>query len=175
MRVITSMMQRKLYGMRHSDLPRTQDCVSCTVAKYKRALCVRNLITKGKARTVLADICGPVRTTSCGGSRYFLEMMTGEERYIRVHILENRNNLKGYFHSYVQCVERQTNKKLGRIHTDNAPEFLPIRREFERIGITLTTFSAYTPQENALAEGINGILLVKGLSMIEHCGLKLKF
>lgn len=60
----------------------------------------------------------------------------------------------------------------GRIHSDNALELFQMRREFERICITLITSSAYNPQTNGQAERINSILLDKLWSMIENSELR---
>lgn len=169
------MMRKKTYGMRHSDSHRTWDRVSYTVAKHRRTPCIGKLITKGRTMIMHAGICGPMHTTSCGSGRYFLAMTTGGERYIRVHILKTRDRTKGYVDSYVHWIKRPTNRKVGRIHTDKALEFLQMRRDLERIGIALTTSSAYAPQTNGLAERINGILLDEARSMIERSGSKLIF
>lgn len=113
--------------------------------------------------------------TSCGGGRYFLVMATAYKRYVKVYIVETRYNIKGYFNSYVQWIEGHTYKKVGRIHTYNAPDFLQMRCALDRTGITLTTSSAYTHQANDLAEGMEGTVLDKALFTIDHSVLKLTF
>lgn len=164
-----------MHRIRLLDSFKTQDCVCCAVAKYKRTLCVKKVITTGKTVTIHADIRGSMQTTSCGGGRYFLAMTTGEERYIRVHILKIGDSTEWYFDSYVTKIERHTNKKGRRIHTDNEPELLQMRPEPERSGTILTTSSAYTPSANRLAESFNRALLDRARFMIEHSRLDLTF
>lgn len=104
-----------------------------------------------------------------------MAIMTGEGRYIEVYILKSREKIKACFDSYVQGTESRTNKMVRRIHTDNAPEFLQMKREFERICIILTMCSSYNPQAHGLVDSIKEILLDKAWSMIVYSGLKLTF
>lgn len=83
-----------------------------------------------------------IRTISGRGQKYFLRMTTSEERYNRVYILKTRDNLNGYFDSYMQCIEIRLNSMFGRFHTETVREFLQMRPKFDKIGMNLITFSA---------------------------------
>lgn len=174
-KTINRMIRSEKYGMNFSDAEKTQDCLSCTNAKQTRNRYDGKLVTKERTITIHADTCGPMQTLSFGGNRYFLALTAGEHKYVRVHFMKKRDEVVEYFENYVNWLERHSGKKVGRIHTDNAPEFVKMRKAFERKGITLTTSSPYSPQSNGLAERMNRILAEKARAMLDHSGLCKKY
>lgn len=170
MSIIAEMMRSEQYGMQQSGVINKLNCRSCVMAKNKQSRCTGKLVTKSRTLTIHADICGPMQTTSSGGGKYFLAMTTVEEKYARVHILKTLKNIEERINSYMNWLERHTEKKVGRVHTDNAPEFVRMRTIINKMGLTLTTSSTYTPQANGLTERMNGILLDKARCMLEHSG-----
>lgn len=58
---------------------------------------------------------------------------------------------------------------------DNLPEVLQMRKVFNKIGVTLTTLSAYIPQSNELTEQINQIFMVNVRAMIKRSWLSYQF
>lgn len=50
-------------------------------------------VMTNKTVTIDADICIPMRTSSCGGNKYFFEMTAGEQKYVRAYFLKNRSSL----------------------------------------------------------------------------------
>lgn len=78
-KVITAMMENNVYRIRHWDSLITLDFLSSTVAKKKQELYVENLITRDKNVTIHANRCRLVRTTACGGNRYFLVVTTAKK------------------------------------------------------------------------------------------------
>lgn len=53
-------------------------------------------------------------------------------------------------------------------HTDNAPEFLTLRKEMNRMTVNSTTSSVYTPQSYGVAERLNRSLLGKARLLMKH-------
>lgn len=67
----------------------------------------------------------------------------------------------GYFEDYINMIERYSERKVERIHTDNVFAITQLKKEFGRMGITLTNSLPYNPQSNGLAGRVNRILVVK--------------
>ena len=65
-------------------------------------------------------------------------------------------------------VERQFDRRIKRIRTDNAKDF--INHEFQKfcteLGIIHETSCAYTPQQNGIAERRIGLIQEKGRSLL---------
>lgn len=61
---------------------------------------------------------------------------------------------------------------VGRLQTDNYLDFTSMKEEFENVGIKFTTYSAYEPQSNVLAERMNRFLLGEARLMIAQSELK---
>lgn len=79
-----------------------------------------------------ADICGPFKTLAHGGNRSFLTMIFARQLYTTVHVLINREHTEDYFQNYIQWIEKHAGLKEVRVYTDNAPEFLSMKRGLER-------------------------------------------
>lgn len=127
----SSMTTGKRYGMHLDDPAKSQDRMVCTHAEPTRNRFDGNLMTKRKPVTIYAVICGPMRTSSCGGNRYFLVMTTGEQKYVRMHFRKSRSVLKSYFGNSINWIEQQSRKKVGVIHINNVPSPLRCRRNLE--------------------------------------------
>lgn len=134
-------------------------CQICKMTKLPKRTCTGELINGSRNATIHADIYAPMKVRSYGGRRYFLIMTVAHARYTSVHLLIDQKDLEQYFHNCMSWIERNTKVKVIRVHTDNAPEFMRLRKAFERMRILLTTWSAHTPQSIGLAECINGTSL----------------
>lgn len=95
-------------------------------------------------------------------------MTVAHAQCTRGHVLMDYKELEQYFHNFISWIERNTKLEVVRMHTNNAPEFITLRKGFERIEIVLTSSSAHTPQSNRLAEHINRTLLDRVWGMLQH-------
>lgn len=93
-----------------------------------------------------------MRTTACGGNKYFLAMETKEQKYMRIQFIKSRADVMGYVESYVSLLARHSRKNMGRINTANALEFIRMKEEWNKKGIILTKRSQYSLLSNGLAK-----------------------
>lgn len=84
---------------------------------------------KNKTITIYEYSCGPMRTISCSGNKYFLAMTTGQKQYVKVIFIKNMSNINGYFDKFLISFERHSGIKAGRIRIDSAPEFTQMKRK----------------------------------------------
>ncbi|XP_070068125.1 uncharacterized protein [Drosophila takahashii] len=76
-----------------------------------------------------ADVCGPFPTQSLGGSKYFLTFIDDKSRRIFVYFLRKKDEVLSKFMEFKNLVERQTDRKLKCLRTDNGGEF--VNKEFD--------------------------------------------
>lgn len=78
-------------------------------------------------------------------------------RYIEVVMLKKRSDVFAAFKKYVAKVEREHGRKIIKVRSDNAKEY--VSKEFNQFleaeGIKREFSVEYTPQQNGVAERAN--------------------
>ena len=126
---------------------------------------------------VHSDVCGPMRTTSMGGGRYFLTFIDDFSRKVWVYVLKSKREVFEKFVEWKALVERQSECKIKVFRSDNGGEYTSKRfDEFLCIhGIARHTSAPYTPQQNGVAECANRTIVEMARSMIHSQGLGQEF
>lgn len=97
-----------------------------------------------------------MNVTSMGGARYFVTF-DDRTRYIEVVMLKKRSDVFAAFKKYVAKVEREHGRKIIKVRSDNAKEY--VSKEFNQFleaeGIKREFSVEYTPQQNGVAERAN--------------------
>lgn len=142
-----------------------QTKISFPVGKSKRAADVLELVH--------ADLCGPMRTESLGGSRYFLLFTDDYSRMSWVYFLQLKSETFENFKKFKALVEKQSGKDLKVLRTDRGGEF--ISKEFasfcDEEGIKRELTAPYTPEQNGVAERKNRTVVEMARSMLKSKGL----
>ncbi|GJV74108.1 retrovirus-related pol polyprotein from transposon TNT 1-94 [Tanacetum coccineum] len=110
---------------------------SFPVAQAKRA--------EEKLELVHADICGPMKTDSYAGSKYFLLFIDDYSRMCWVYFLTYKSEAFGFFKKFKALAENQSYRKLKVLRTDRGGEFLS--KDFSRLCEKGTYSSLYTKTE----------------------------
>lgn len=166
---------RRLEGIKINEIC----CIGCKVGKSTKPPCRR--ITSKQSQTVLelihTDLCGPMPVESIGGSKYFLTFTDDFTRKTIVYCLNKKSKVKDYLRKYIAVVERQLEKKIKKIRSDNGLEFCndEIKKLFNEVGIKHERTNTYTPQMNGVAERINRTLLDMVRVMLKTANLPEKF
>jgi hypothetical protein len=71
--------------------------------------------------------------------------------------------------------ELRSRHKLVALRTNNAKEFLFLKRKLEPIGITLELTAHYTPKQNGVAKRLNRTLITVAKALLFNSGLPQKF
>ena len=126
---------------------------------------------------VHTDVCGPMKTTSMGGARYFVTFIDDKTRRISVYFLKTKGECFKKFKHYMALAEKQTGKDLKVLRSDNGGEF--VSKNFGTFlgenGIARQTSTPYTPQQNGVAERANRTIVEMARSMLhaQNIGLEL--
>lgn len=126
---------------------------------------------------VHADLWGPENTPSLDGAHYFLSIVDDFSRRVWVYLLKSKGETYSKFVEWKTLVERQTEKKLKALRTDNGLEFLSgeFKLMCQREGIERHLTVKGTPQKNGLAERMNRTLLERVRCLLSNVNLSKEF
>ncbi|UYV73840.1 hypothetical protein LAZ67_11001074, partial [Cordylochernes scorpioides] len=155
-------MQNIVYGLPNFDV-KNFTCEVCLKGKQTRLPFQKESFTRSREplELVHTDICGPMRTKSLGGALYFSTFIDDFSGFIFTFIMKSRSEVFKGFRIYKRYAEKQTEKRLKCIRSDNAPEYLSkeFKNYLEEEGIGHQLSVEYTPQQNGVAERANRTLL----------------
>ena len=145
-------------------------CSDCLVGKQSR-----NPIPKKsswRAKEVLelihSDICGPITPVTTSGVRYVLCFIDDHSRKAWAYFLKEKSEAFSYFKEFKKKVETETEKLIKCLRTDRGGEYTSTEfSEFcKEHGIRRQLTTAYTPQQNGVAERKNRTVMNMVRSML---------
>lgn len=107
MTVVRRMVNLK-NGMRNTDAQSMQDSQTCVLYIQTKRKTTSDPIQKFPNEAFHADICGPVKTITQEGNKYFLMLTLASQHYTKAHLLMNRKNIVEYFYNYVHWTTTHT-------------------------------------------------------------------
>lgn len=107
------------------------------------------------------DVCGPMRVESNGRARYMVTFIDDASRWCEIRFIRAKSDVFEVFKEYVTMVERQLNKKIKCIQSDNGTEYLNKRFEsfLKERGIVRRLSVPGDAEQNGMAERKNRVLL----------------
>ncbi|KAJ0869659.1 putative RNA-directed DNA polymerase [Helianthus annuus] len=153
-------------------------CENCIMGKTHRVKFSKGIHrSKGVLDYVHADLWGPARTMSLGGALYFLSLIDDYSRRVWVYPLKHKHEAFEKFKEWKVLVERQSERKIKKLRTDNGLEFCS--NEFHSFcrnkGIARHLTIPGTPQQNGLVERMNRTILERVRCMLHQSGLPKSF
>ena len=128
-------------------------CDICMQAKQTKDVFPTSLNkTMDVFQLVHCDLWGPYRITSNNGSRYFLTLVDDFSRALWIYLLPDKTSAPTQLKNFIALVERQFNKQVKTIRSDNGSEFICLRTFFQEKGIIHETSCVGTPQQNGRVE-----------------------
>jgi Integrase core domain len=122
---------------------------------------------RDKLSRVYTDFWGPFVTPTPSGAKYMLTFTDDFSRKSWIYLTKTRTELYGIFKEWQAEVERQSNEKLLAIRCDNAREYQTLATDLKRRNGVLVEFTtAYTPEQNGVAERLNRTLTTKIRAML---------
>ncbi len=153
-------------------------CEHCIFGKHKRVKFNTSVhTTEGILDYVHSDLWGPSRRSSLGGSRYMLTIIDDYSRRVWPYFLKHKSEAFKAFKEWKVMVERQTEKKVKKLRTDNGMEFCS--DEFDSYckseGIVRHYTVPGTPQQNGVAERMNRTIISRARCMLSNAGMHRRF
>ena len=164
-----------LSGMKTAPLKK---CTHCLAGKQNR-ISFQSSPPSRKSNVldmVYSDVCGPMKTRSLGGSLYFVTFIDDHSRKLWAYTLKSKDQVLDVFKQFEALVERQTEKKLMCIRTNNGGEYSGLFDEYcKQQGIRHQKTPPKTPQLNGLAERMNRTLIERVRCLLSQAQLPRTF
>ncbi|GAA0169316.1 transmembrane signal receptor [Lithospermum erythrorhizon] len=108
-----------------------------------------------------SDICGPINPATKGGKRYFLTFIDDYSRKGWVFLLANKSEALDSVKEFKNLVETESGQVIKSFRTDRGGEYLSDAfTDFcKEHGIKRQLTTAYTPQQNGVAERRNRTIM----------------
>jgi hypothetical protein len=139
-------------GMNLKEVPLHHVCEACIEGKHQRTFFPKDEATRASKllELVHSDVCEPMKTTSCGGARYFVTFIDDFSRKTHVYLLKAKGEVFDKFKEYKALVENQIGMKIKTFRLDNGGKF--VSQKFDNFlhecGIQGQTSAPYTSQQN---------------------------
>ncbi|KAJ9554356.1 hypothetical protein OSB04_018401 [Centaurea solstitialis] len=126
---------------------------------------------------VQTDVCGPFRSATRHGERYFVTFTNDFSRYGYVYLIKHKSETVEVFRTFQNEVDNQLNRKIKTLRSDRGGEYLS--QEFQdhlrSCGIIAQLTPPRTPQHNGVAERRNRTLFDMVRSMMSRTALPISF
>lgn len=134
-------------------------CTDCLKGKQQRDVIPKKALWRAseKLELVHSDICGPISPTSNGGKRYLICFIDDFSRKAWVYFLAYKSDAFYTFKQFKNNVEKECGLPIKCLRTDRGGEFTSSDfNDFcKENGIKRQLTTAYTPQQNGVAERKN--------------------
>ena len=100
------------------------------------------------------DLCGPTRTQTIQGEKYFMFFIDGFTRMVWVTFLKERSEASDKFKIFKALTENESENKIKCLCLDNGGEFTSNEFNifYEKYGIKRQFSVARKPQQNGVVE-----------------------
>nr|ABA91380.1 retrotransposon protein, putative, Ty1-copia subclass [Oryza sativa Japonica Group] len=150
-----------LYGQ---SIGKLKFCEHCIFGKHKRVkFNTSTHTTEGTLDYVHSDLWGPARKTSFGGACYMMTIVDDYSRKVWPYFLKHKYQAFDVFKEWKTMVERQIERKVKILRTDNGMEFCSkiFKSYCKSKGIVRHYTVPHTPQQNCVAERMNMTIISK--------------
>ena len=146
-------------------------CEVCTLGKQQRSPFPsgRSWRTPNPLELVRTDICGPFDPISVGGNKYFISFIDDFSRKLWVYLIKGKSVAFTIFKSFKAHVEVESGCKIKILRSNRGGEYTT--NEFQdycrKNGMQQFT-TAYTPQQNGIAERKSRMILDMTRTMLKE-------
>jgi hypothetical protein len=119
-------LEKMVNGMNLQEVPLHHVCEACIEGKHQRTSFPKVEATRASKLLELVHsyVFGPMKTTSCGGARYFVTFIDDFSRKTHVYFLKVKGEVFDKFEEYKALVENQIGEKIKTLQSDNKRKFM---------------------------------------------------
>ncbi|KAL4362450.1 hypothetical protein GQ457_04G012430 [Hibiscus cannabinus] len=154
-------------------------CEPCKLGKQHRLPFPKEEVWRAseKLQLVHTDICGPHRTLSLGGNKYFILFIDDFTRMTWVYFMIEKSEVFKVFKKFKALAEVQSGCKLQKLRSDRGKEYTSTEFDLfcEDEGIEHQLTVGYTPQQNGVSERKNRTVMEMARCMLMEKNLPKKF
>lgn len=115
---------------------------------------------------VHTDIWGPYRVRSLGGNAYFVSLIDDFTRRSWLVCIKIRKDIYRKITEWQTATELQVGEKVAIYRCDNAKEYQKLERLIYEKGTRMEYTTAYTPEQNGVAERFNRTIIQMARAML---------
>ncbi|KAL4347404.1 hypothetical protein GQ457_17G002840 [Hibiscus cannabinus] len=131
-------------------------CEPCKLGKQHRLPFPKEKVWRAseKLQVVHTNICGPHRTLSLGGNKYFIIFIDDFTRMTWVYFMKEKSEVFKVFKKFKAIAEVQSGCKLQKLRSDRGKEYTSTEFDIfcEDEGIEHQLTVGYTPQQNGAVQ-----------------------
>jgi transposase InsO family protein len=174
-KVMTMLVKKNLLkGMKSVHFKK---CTDCLAGKQHR-VAFKGLPPHKKLELldlVHSDVC-KMSVRSIGGAKYFVTFIDDFSRKVWPFPLKSKDQVLSVFKQFQDLVERETEKKIKCIRTDNGGEYIrPFDAYCKEQGIRHQFTPPKTPTLNGIAERMNMTIVERVRCLLSHAKLPKNF
>ncbi|KAG8474247.1 hypothetical protein CXB51_033974 [Gossypium anomalum] len=162
-RSIAQMASKKMVENFTKSVQSEDVCEVCQIGKQARLPFPANTSWRisTKLELVHSDVCGPMKTESLNGSKYFILFIDDYTRFSWIYFLKHKSEVAQVFVKFKAATEIETGLKLKTIRTDNGTEYTSAQFQAlcNKAGVKHQLTNVYTSQQNRVSERKNRSLL----------------
>lgn len=152
-------------------------CDACEVGKHSRAPFLRSVVGTRATHVnelVHSDVGGPLPVPSLGGHKYYVTFTDDFTKHLHVDFMKTKDEVLSYTKKYKAAAETaHPGQPLQRFRSDNGGEYgsKAFAQFLEADGVRHEFTTAYTPEQNGIAESANRVLFNKARAMMADAGM----
>lgn len=140
-------------------------CGNCIYGRQRKVSFLRGAHDRRKTMLELvhSNVFGPVNIKSLGGASYFVTFIDDASKKVWAYPMKNKSEVFGRFQKFHVGVEKETNKLLKCLRTDNGGEYCSnaFKEYCNRFGIKHVKTVPGTPQQNGVVERMDHTIMEK--------------
>lgn len=154
-------------------------CEDCVFGKQPRTSFQKKAEYQAKQilELIHTDICGPITPESFSGKKYFISFIDDYSRKTWVYFLKEKSEAFETFRKFKVMVENATDRRIKALRSDRGGEYTStaFMKYCEEQGIRRFLTTAYSPQQNGVAERKNRTVLDMVRSMLKSKNMSKEF
>ena len=151
-------------------------CDTCFRAKQTREIFYDSMNKTTDCFSLIhVDVWGPYRIPSSCGAVYFLTIVDDFSRAVWTFLLLEKSEVQTTLKTFIQYADKQFNKPVRMVRSDNGTEFMVLSSYFKDNGIVHQTSCVGTPQQNGRVERKHRHILNVARSLMFQASLPIKF
>ena len=129
-------------------------CEGCVAGKshHKPFPAVGEIRSTKKLQLIHSDVCGPMKTESIGGAKYFLTFIDDYSRYCTVYFIKQKSEVFNKFKEFEALVTNGNSTRIKTLRTDNGGEYtsMEFQNYLKEKGIRHELTVPDSPQQNGV-------------------------
>ena len=154
-------------------------CIPCLEGKQTQNEIPRqsNVMHPRVLHCIYSDLCGPMQTRSHQGKFYFLTFIDGNTHQVKVKLLVTKSETCQTIIALIEQAEVKTRECVNFFCSNGGGEYgsNELAAYFESKGIHHEKTNAYTPQENGIAERMNGTIVKMARTLLSEANISIMY